>query len=157
MKNTYDIDYEFRMNMGPAKRFNISLDPQTLSVISKITEHPPDWARLEFHQCPCCTLTPAKNNYCPICLNISEIVEAFKSVRSIDKCVVFCSTPERNVFKETDVQEGLSSILGIFMATSDCPKMSLLKPMARFHLPFATGEETWQAGKLARRRWLVFS
>ncbi len=142
MKNTYDINYEFRMTDGPVRFFNISLDPETLCVVSDPRPDPPDWSRLEFHQCQCCTLSPAKNSYCPICLNISEIVEAFKSVRSIDKCVVFCSTPERTVFKETDVQEGLSSILGIFMATSDCPKMHLLKPMARFHLPFATGEET---------------
>jgi hypothetical protein len=28
------------------------------------------------------------------------------------------------------------------MATSGCPNMALLKPMARFHLPFATKEET---------------
>jgi len=40
------------------------------------------------------------------------------------------------------VMEGLSSIFGVIMATSDCPVMEFLKPMARFHLPFATIEET---------------
>ncbi|MCK5740169.1 hypothetical protein KAH55_13355 [bacterium] len=142
MNNTYDLNYEFRLTDSPVKFFNISLDQQTLCVISKTQNEPPDWARLEFHQCKCCTLTTADNKYCPICLNISEIVEEFKDIKSIDKCVVQCTTPERTVFKDTDVQDGLSSILGIFMATSDCPKMNLLKPMARFHLPFATGEET---------------
>jgi hypothetical protein len=38
--------------------------------------------------------------------------------------------------------EGLSAIFGVIMATSDCPTMEFLKPMARFHLPFATIEET---------------
>jgi len=38
--------------------------------------------------------------------------------------------------------EGLSAIFGVIMATSDCPVMEFLKPMARFHLPFATIEET---------------
>jgi len=38
--------------------------------------------------------------------------------------------------------EGLSAIFGVIMATSDCPIMNFLKPMARFHLPFASVEET---------------
>lgn len=38
--------------------------------------------------------------------------------------------------------EGLSSIFGIIMATSDCPVMDFFKPMARFHLPFSAVEET---------------
>jgi len=41
-----------------------------------------------------------------------------------------------------DGMEGLSAIFGVIMATSDCPVMEFLKPMARFHLPFATIEET---------------
>ena len=32
--------------------------------------------------------------------------------------------------------------MGIIMATSDCPSMAILKPMACFHLPFATVEES---------------
>lgn len=142
MNKTYDINYEFRLTDGPVKYFRISLDPQTLCVMSDTQSSPPDWSRLEFHQCRCCTLSAEDTPYCPICLNISEIVEAFKAFRSYERCVVQCATPERTVFKETDVQEGLSSILGIFMATSDCPQMHLLKPMARFHLPFATAQET---------------
>jgi hypothetical protein len=46
------------------------------------------------------------------------------------------------VIKNTLVQEGLSSIMGIIMATSGCPTMDILKPMARFHLPFATVDES---------------
>jgi predicted HicB family RNase H-like nuclease len=38
--------------------------------------------------------------------------------------------------------EGLASVFGIVMATSDCPVMSFFKPMARFHLPFSTIQET---------------
>jgi hypothetical protein len=38
--------------------------------------------------------------------------------------------------------EGISSILGIIMATSNCPIMDFFKPMARFHLPFSTSDET---------------
>ena len=33
-------------------------------------------------------------------------------------------------------------MLGIYMVTSGCPIMEKLKPMVRFHLPFATVKET---------------
>lgn len=32
--------------------------------------------------------------------------------------------------------------MGLIMATSGCPRTAFLKPMARFHLPFASEEET---------------
>lgn len=32
--------------------------------------------------------------------------------------------------------------MGLIMATSGCPVMNILKPMARFHLPFATIDES---------------
>ena len=40
------------------------------------------------------------------------------------------------------VQMGVSSLLGVIMTTSGCPIMAQLKPMVRFHLPFASLEET---------------
>jgi hypothetical protein len=32
--------------------------------------------------------------------------------------------------------------MGLLAASSDCPRITFLKPMAHFHLPFSTGEET---------------
>ncbi len=52
------------------------------------------------------------------------------------------TTQERTYVKEAPAQRGLASILGLIMATSGCPVMNFLKPMARFHLPFSTSEET---------------
>ena len=40
------------------------------------------------------------------------------------------------------MQQALSSLLGIYMVTSGCLVMDRLRPMVRFHLPFATLEET---------------
>jgi hypothetical protein len=71
-----------------------------------------------------------------------ELVETFKTVFSYHDCTVTCETAERTYVKKTSVMEGLSAIFGMIMATSDCPVMEFLKPMARFHLPFATIEET---------------
>jgi uncharacterized protein (DUF2236 family) len=52
------------------------------------------------------------------------------------------TTPERMVTKNTTAQRAVSSLMGLVMATSGCPHMAFLKPMARYHLPFATQEET---------------
>ena len=43
---------------------------------------------------------------------------------------------------DTSAQRVLSSLLGLILALSDCPVTAFLKPMARFHLPFASEEET---------------
>jgi hypothetical protein len=40
------------------------------------------------------------------------------------------------------VQQAMSSVLGLIMATSGCPWTDRLRPMARFHLPFASEIET---------------
>ena len=50
--------------------------------------------------------------------------------------------PERTYEEDTTLQKGLSSIVGLYIVTSNCPIMDQLRPMVRFHLPFATSEET---------------
>jgi hypothetical protein len=52
-------------------------------------------------------------------------------------------TQERTYVKKTSLQKGIASIIGLFMTTSNCPIMDKLRPMARFHLPFATSVETF--------------
>lgn len=125
------------------KDYKISLDPDTLSLIpiASVSETP-EWVSLEYNQCRDCPLQSDSHAHCPIAMNIMELVEAFKSVFSYHDCTVMCETAERTYSKKTSVMEGLSAIFGVIMATSDCPVMEFLKPMARFHLPFATIEET---------------
>lgn len=49
---------------------------------------------------------------------------------------------DKTITKKASLQDGLQSIFGLLMVTSGCPSFSRLKPMARFHLPFSTPEET---------------
>jgi hypothetical protein len=123
--------------------YEICLDPETLALVRDDSDPElPDWTRLDFEQCQCCPLTRDAHPYCPIAVNIMGLVDTFKSVFSYHDCKVLCETAERTYSKKTSVMEGLSAIFGVIMATSDCPVMEFLKPMARFHLPFATIEET---------------
>lgn len=138
----YKIIYEFRFEDGKRKVFNIRINPETMNIIKKERKNNPKWTRLEFNQCECCPLTVDAFTYCPIAVNISELVDEFKNVFSYKNCIVRCTAPERTYFKKTTITQGLFSILGVINATSECPIMSFFKPMARFHLPFSTVEET---------------
>ena len=142
-RSPFHFHYQFQFVNGHIKDYRISLDPDTLSLIPIASEvEAPEWVHLEYKQCRDCPLKPESHPNCPIAVNIMELVESFKSVFSYHDCTVVCETAERSYLKKTSVMEGLSAIFGVIMATSDCPVMEFLKPMARFHLPFATIEET---------------
>ncbi len=138
----YRILYKFYFSDKRTKLFEILLDPDTITLVLPKKTVTPGWTKLLYHQCTCCTLDPCQHPYCPIAVNIAEVVREFEFIVSSDSCIVRCMTPERTYEKNTLVQDGLFSILGIIMATSNCPIMNFFKPMARFHLPFSTIQET---------------
>ena len=135
------IRYKFQFENGEEKLFDVLLNEQTLQVVQSSTASNPEWTKLKYHQCTNC---PLKDDvaYCPIAVNIAHLIDEFKFSTSYDKTWVVVETPERTYAQETTVQNGLSAILGIYMVTSDCPILDYLRPMVRFHLPFATTEET---------------
>lgn len=139
---TINFRYIFRFHDFRQEFFDVHLDPQTLDLISDSPDELPSWANLEFHQCPNCHLTAQTHPACPIAAHLVRIVTMCKHLLSYDEVHVNIITPERVVFKGTTAQKGISSLMGLVMATSGCPNMSFLKPMARFHLPFASAEET---------------
>ncbi len=143
MTENTDITFNYCFNFpdGTKKRFLLNIDKNNFIVKSNI-QRPPEWTELYKNQCSCCRLDKEKTHYCPIAVNISELITSFKDVISHEACEVSCITAERTYTKNTIVQDGLSSILGVIMATSGCPTMNILKPMARFHLPFATVDES---------------
>jgi hypothetical protein len=139
----FRFDYRFQFEDGNTKTYHIALDPKTLSLIPDENRHQTtEWTRLKYHQCSNCPLGINTHPYCPIAVNIMELVETFKNVLSYHNCTVVCETEDRTYSKKTSIMEGLSTIFGVIMATSDCPIMDFLKPMARFHLPFSCVEET---------------
>jgi hypothetical protein len=141
-KKPHSIVYQFKFEDGDSKTFTVLLDPDTISLILPESEFTPEWTLLDHYKCSCCPLNKEERPHCPIAVNIAELSEAFTSSVSSENCTVTCTTPERTYVKEGTIQDGLFSIFGIIMATSDCPIMSFFKPMARFHLPFSTVEET---------------
>lgn len=141
MTEEITFNYCFDFSTGSRKRFLIKLDGTTFRIKTGPTQRP-DWTVLGNHQCSCCKLDREVTPHCPIAVNIADLVSSFKDTVSHEPCTVSCITVERTVTKDTIVQDGLSSIMGIIMATSGCPTMNVLRPMARFHLPFATVDES---------------
>jgi hypothetical protein len=133
--------YTFALSEGREKKFDIELDPDTLEFKSESQPSYPEWTKLGFFPCDNCPLI-GKVSHCPVAVNFSKIVESFQDTISYEPAVVTVETTERTYSKDTTVQKGLSSIIGICMVTSNCPVMDELRPMSRYHLPFATTEET---------------
>ncbi len=142
MADPIRIDYAYRFSSGATKNFNLLLDGETLGLMLEKRSDPPDWAGLTHKQCENCPLDAKQHPFCPIAINFAEIAETFKDMLSHEKVGVTVTTNERTFSKDTTIQGGLSPLIGIIMTTSGCPVMSHLKPMVRFHLPFATLEET---------------
>ena len=142
MENLIKIVYSFRFENGVNKIFNLLLDRQTLGFISEKRSDPPLWTKLNHNKCANCLLDEGSNKYCPVALNLADIAEEFKDFFAYENVSVTVATEDRTYLKDTTIQQGLSSLIGIVMTTSGCPVMEHLKPMVRFHLPFATLTET---------------
>jgi hypothetical protein len=141
-EQAYWFNYHIKLEDGQSTRFRIELDPVSLTMMPASPEPYPPWTQLSYKQCKCCPLSPRTHLYCPISVNITEMVERFKDILSHKNCMVVCETMDRTYSKKTSAMDGLTSVFGIVMATSNCPVMNFLKPMARFHLPFSSVEET---------------
>lgn len=147
-KNRFSDDvvtfrYKFVFKDRNEKDFIINLDALTLDKIpSEKKNSLPFWTKLNFCQCNNCPLDEKKNDFCPIAYNFIDLFDFFTSLDSFNETTVLIESPERSYSQTTTVQSGLGSLLGIYMVTSGCPRMEVLKPMVRFHLPFASLEET---------------
>ena len=113
-----------------------------LNIQSQIDESKklPDWARLDYKRCDNCKLPDTE--YCPVAARLVEPIEKFQKYKSQFDCNITVIAQERAYIKDTNIQDGLRSLFGLLMATSGCPSMKELSPMALTHLPFATLEET---------------
>ncbi len=142
MSNFITLEYAFQFKNRPAKKFAINLDRETLALQLERKPEAPLWALLNHKKCENCPLDVKSHTYCPVALNFVDIAEQFKDMVSHEEVTVTVTTAERSYEAKTTVQQGLSPLIGIIMATSGCPVLDHLKPMVRFHLPFASLDET---------------
>jgi len=101
----------------------------------------PHWTRLEHQRCANCPLSREQFSHCPAAVDLHRVIEDFQGLPAVQKALVWVRTPEREYTKVVGLEEGLRALLGVIMATSACPVLARLKPMAQQHLPFANNRE----------------
>jgi hypothetical protein len=136
------VRYRFRHENGPERIVAVMLDDLRLEALDPLPRDLPGWTELAFCQCPHCPLRVEDSPHCPLAVRLSQVVPALGDVLSHERVEVVVETAEREIRVATTAQRGASALLGLVTATSGCPHTVYLKPMARFHLPFASEEET---------------
>ncbi len=139
---TLDVRYTFRLAGDRIEVFDIRLDTRTLEIEGLASIEAPAWTELDFEKCPNCPLDASTHPHCPLALAIACIVHRFDDVISHDEVDLEVETEHRQVATHTTSQRALRSLLGLVIAGSGCPHTAFFKPMARFHLPLASEEET---------------
>lgn len=137
------IEYRFRLQDTSEELFTVRLNPQTLEILPDPEAEPlPAWTALSFAQCASCPLIETSSPHCPAAANLAPIVQRGEKLISIDLVDLQVTTAERISLQKTTAQRALCSLMGLVIATSGCPHTAFFKPMARFHLPLASEEET---------------
>jgi len=142
MPNTIGIKYRFELDNGTVEDFDLKLDADSLVLLTRPGIDLPDWTRLSFKKCSHCTLDARQHSHCPAAVALVDVVRRFDSILSYDEIDLEVTTEERKISQRTTAQTGVSSLIGLLMATSGCPYTEVFKPMARFHLPMANRDET---------------
>jgi hypothetical protein len=139
---TLTFRYGFVFNDGMQRDFEVLIDEKTMSLAPPERVEFPAWTALDFHRCPNCLLDGSQHVHCPTAVALIDVVDLCKDRFSYEKVSATVAGSNRTYTHETPLHVALSSLIGLYMATGGCPVMERLKPMARFHLPFADEEET---------------
>jgi len=142
MSEAHAITYRFDLPDGTAKTLEFTFDAVDFTMLKAPPDPPPFWTELSFSRCANCPLDGRKNPHCPAALQLSSALEPLDALVSFDTVGVTVTQAERTVYARTSAQQAMSSVIGLVMATSGCPWTDHLRPMARFHLPFASEAET---------------
>ena len=140
--DTLLIRYTFEFEDGYRESHEVYLDRETLELCEPVKSEMPEWARLENNKCTGCPLNSDEHPHCPAAVALANVSTSFGHRTSYTPVHVTVETPTRTITRQAPLQEALFPLIGLRMATSGCPAFSKLRPMARFHLPFADSEET---------------
>lgn len=137
------VKYEFQFANGRQWQYVVNTDPDEGEEGGEAAAPatPADWTRLDNCRCVNCPLAGKGITHCPAAVSLEPLVEGFRSESAFQKVDVTVTTRERTYSKRTSLEEGLRSLMGLVMATSSCPLLAELRPMAIHHMPFATGDE----------------
>jgi len=142
MNDPQRIRYRFDLPDGSQKSLDFVFGAADFRLANRAPADPPFWTELGFNQCANCPLSAADHRHCPAALQMATALEPLKALASFDTVGVTVVQAERTIYAQTTAQQAMCSVLGLIMATAGCPWTDRLRPMARFHLPFASESET---------------
>lgn len=137
-----NIDYHLQLESGAAVDVQLVLHDSGLNAGLPATGQIPEWGALDFCQCEHCPLDITQSASCPAALSLIPMVAELSGVISHEPVELTVVTAERTVTQKTTAQRAVGSLTGLALATSGCPYTDFFRPMARFHLPLASQEET---------------
>src|SRR5512143_2970428 len=109
--------YTFLFPSGRKEEFFIKLEGGSLEPVHPFPSKLPAWTKLDFKQCPNCTLS-LKIQTCPLAARLVPIVETLGDVTSYEDVDVRVALGERTVTRSLTAQEGISAMMGVITATS---------------------------------------
>lgn len=136
------IRYRFDLPDGSQEVLDFAFGARDFRLVNAAPAAPPFWTELGFNRCANCPLDAAAHAHCPPALHMADALEKLRVLVSFDAVTVTVEQAGRTIIAHTSAQEALSSVIGLIMATAGCPWTDRLRPMARFHLPFAEEAET---------------
>ena len=136
-----NVDYKFEFADGSRLNYEVDLNRRSGEGKAKqdFSEDNDSWTKLSYCQCANCPLK--REIYCPVAIDTQKVVNDFRRQKAFQKVDVTVVTHERTYFKHTGLEEGLRSLMGLIMATSSCPILEKLRPMAIHHMPFSSENE----------------
>jgi len=137
-----DITYQIHVNDSKTYTYQFTDKNGLLSFINNSKTDDLSWAKLEHHQCPNCPLNSKEVEYCPIAENFGGILKDWNNEKSFSSVELTVNSNNRVINASTSAQKALGSLLGLIIATSNCPYTQFFRPMAQFHLPLASSSET---------------
>lgn len=141
--NSIKTLYRIQLRDELTEAFDYEMDAETLEIVAAPRRGElPAWTKLGFKQCPNCPLTPEEHPHCPMAVQLHPIVERFHDTHSIDEVALEVITAQRRVTETVPLQNALASLLSLVFPISGCPRTEGMKPLARFHVPLASEEET---------------
>lgn len=136
------VTYRITLEDGRVGSMDVSVEETPTGAQPLPVAATPAWARLGVHQCEHCPLSAETSPGCPLAVRLAPMMARFGDVRSFEPVELVVRTDIRTVSGTTTAQHAIGSLMGLLMATSDCPHTAFLRPMARFHLPLSSMEET---------------
>ena len=140
MINSAKISYQFHLPKAQTIEYIFEFNGERF-VLQRKKVQPPPWAELHCQQCRHCPYKEGSGpKHCPAASQLSMVVADLDVLASFEEIQVRIQCGDRIV------KQAIGSLLGLLLACSGCPHTEFLLPMARFHLPLASAEETlWRA------------